>query len=295
MPARRHPELHAKRGSGMTTFAQRAGVRRGIGSALREVARAVIETYRHGGRMVVVAPLILGIAVLPELMQHVAEIHLGMFESAERFRALANDPLRWGFGYVKLAGFMIAMLAVARFWSVRSVPRTVLVPPATLLRVVAGLIIGFAVAWPFAWLGKQGLSPAINIPLQIVSAVIQGGFLIYVIGALVEDASVTPKRAMTSLLPSAIVLSVLVAVAFAPSQALHMANHKLALGQPLPIVWMLMLFDALWVGLFAALVGSAMSVGVRTGLTWRGWTVHPSDLNPSDIHVLEGAKRSAGI
>ncbi len=206
------------------------------------------------------APLILGIAVLPELMQHVAEIHLGMFDSAGRFRALANDPLRWGFGYVKLVGFMIAMLAVARFWSVRSIPRTLLVPPATLLRVAAGLIIGFAVAWPFGWLGKQGLSPVINIPLQIVSAVIQGGFLIYVIGALVEDVSVTPKRAMTSLLPAAI-----------------------------------MLFDALWVGLFAALVGSAMFVGVRTGLTWRGWTVHPSDLNPSNVHTPEGAKRGAVI
>jgi len=276
-------------------LAEKTERRRGIGSALRGVGHAVLETYQHGGRTMVAAPLILVIAVLPEFMQHVAEIHLGMFDSAERFHALANDPLRWGFGYVKLAGFMIAMLAVARFWSVRSIPRTLLVPLATLLRVAAGLIIGFAVAWPFAWLSKQGLSSVINIPLQIVSAVIQGGFLIYVIGALVEDVSVTPKRAVTSLLPAAIMLSVLVVIAFAPSQALHMANHKLALGQSLPIVWMLMLFDALWVGLFAALVGSAMFVGVRTGLTWRGWTVHPSDLNPSDAHIVEGAKPSADI
>ena len=89
----------------------------------------------------------------------------------------------------------------------------------------------------------------------------------------------TPKRAMTSLLPAGIVLSVLAAVAFGPAQALHMANHKLAMGQPLPIVWALMVFDALWVGLFAALVGSALFVGVKTGLTWKGWTVHPRDLD----------------
>ena len=87
---------------------------------------------------------------------------------------------------------------------------------------------------------------------------------------------------MTSLLPAAVVISLLATLAFAPSQALHMANHKLALGQPLPIVWALMTFDALLVGLFAALVGSALFVGVRTGLTWRGWTVHPSQMpNPS--------------
>ena len=84
---------------------------------------------------------------------------------------------------------------------------------------------------------------------------------------------------MTSLLPAGIFLSVLAATAFGPAQALHMANHKLAMGQPLATVWALMAFDALWVGLFAALVGSAVFVGVKTGLTWRGWTVHPRDLD----------------
>lgn len=88
----------------------------------------------------------------------------------------------------------------------------------------------------------------------------------------------TPRRAMTTLLPAAGVLVLLLVVAFAPAQALHMANHKLALGRPEWVVWLLMTFDALWVGLFAGLVGSAMYVGGRTGLTWRGWTVRPRDL-----------------
>jgi hypothetical protein len=243
------------------------------------MGRAIVETYRLGGRAVKVAPPVLAIAVVPEFLQHIAEIHLGMFVSIEQFRALANDPLRWGFGYAKVAGFVIAILAVARFWSVGSMRRTLRVPPMTIVRVVAGLVVGLAAAWPFMWLGKQGLSPAINVPLQIVSTVIQGGFWIYVVGALIEDPLVTPRRAMTSLLPAAIVLSVLAAVAFGPAQALHMANHKLAMGQPLAIVWALMAFDALWVGLFAALVGSALFVGVKTGLTWKGWTVHPRDLS----------------
>ncbi len=58
----------------MIDYAEKAGTRRGIGSALRVVGRAVLETYQHGGRTVVTAPLILGIAVLPEFIQHVAEI-----------------------------------------------------------------------------------------------------------------------------------------------------------------------------------------------------------------------------
>lgn len=268
-------------------------IRNGTGAvgALRSVGRAMVETYRHGGRMVVMAPLILAIAVVPEFLQHIAEIHLGMFDSVDRFRALANDPLRWNFGYVKVAGFLIAILATARFWSVGSVRRTLLVPPLALAKVVGGLLLGYALAWPFQWLGQQGLSPVIGIPPKLVSAVIQAGILIYMVGALLEDGSVTAKRAMTSLLPAAILLCVLAAIAFAPSQALHMANHKLAMGQPLSIVWALMIFDALWVGLFAGLVGSALFVGSRTGLTWRGWTVRPSDLDMRAGAVREVAVR----
>lgn len=256
------------------------GQRRGwrLVDAVRSIGRALFETYRHGGRMLVASPLLLASAVVPEFLQHIAEIHLGMFASIDRFHALANDPLRWGFGYAKVTGFVVAILATARFWSVGSMRRTLMVPPLTILRVVAGLAIGFALAWPVDWLGKQNLPVAINLPLQIVSAVIQAGFMIYIVGALVEDRSVTPRRAMTTLLPAAIVLTFLTIAAFAPAQALHMATHKLALGQPLPIVWALMTFDALWVGLLAGLVGSALFVGVRTGLTWHGWSVRPRDL-----------------
>lgn len=268
--------------------------RRGFLGATRDVARAVYETYRLAGRMVVAAPLLLLIAVLPELLQHAAEIHLGMFNSIDSFRALSADPLRWSFGYLKVAGFVVAILVSARFWAVESIRRTLVIPLATLIRVVAGLIVGFAVAWPFTWLSSQGLTPAINVPFQILSGVIQAAFLVYIVAALLEERAVTPQRAITTFLPAAAVLTLLAALAFAPAQALHMANHKLALGQPTPVVWFLMIFDALWVGLFAALVGSALFVGVRTGLTWKGWTVPPGDLSRSHAAMTTSADGVAG-
>jgi hypothetical protein len=53
---------------------------RGALAGLRDVGRAAYETYRLGGTMVLAAPLLLLIAVLPEFLQHAAEIHIGMFE-----------------------------------------------------------------------------------------------------------------------------------------------------------------------------------------------------------------------
>ena len=55
-------------------------------------------------------------------------------------------------------------------------------------------------------------------------------------------------------------LLLLLAAGFAPAQILHGLNHSWALGQPPALVWALMIFDSLVVGLLASLVGSAMYV-----------------------------------
>ena len=252
--------------------------RGGIGAAIGGVGRAIWESYRRGCKAMTLIPALLAIAAIPEFAQHVAEIHLGMFASSDAFHAHGNDLLRWAFGYPKVAGFLIAILMTARYWAVGSVKRALLIPPMTLLRLVAAIVISGILAWPFSWLGRQGLLIAANLPLQAVSLIIQAGITIYMIGALLEDRSISPRRAFTSLLPASLILTLLLVVTFAPAQGIHLANHKLAIDRPLAIVWALMTFDALWIGFFAALVGSALFVGYRTGLTWRGWTVHPAEL-----------------
>jgi hypothetical protein len=269
----------------MTDHAIAPQRRGGIGAAIAAIGRTIWESYRRGGKAITIIPALLAIAVIPEFAQHVAEIHLGMFTNSDAFHAHGNDPLRWAFGYVKVAGFLIAILMTARFWAVGSVKRALMIPPMTLLRLVAAIVVSGILAWPFSWLGRQGLPIAVNLLFQAVSLVIQAGITIYMIGALLEDRSISPRRAFTSLLPASLIVTLLVALTFAPAQAIHLANHKLALGRPAAVVWALMTFDALWIGFFAALVGSALFVGYRTGLTWRGWTMHPAeladDLSPS--------------
>ncbi|MBW8841790.1 MAG: hypothetical protein JF608_08275 [Sphingomonadales bacterium] len=248
----------------MTDHAIAPQRRGGIGAAIAAIGRTIWESYRRGGKAITIIPALLAIAVIPEFAQHAAEIHLGMFTNGDAFRAHGNDPLRWAFGYVKVAGFLIAILMTARFWAVGSVKRALMIPPMTLLRLIAAIVVSGILAWPFSWLGRQGLPIAVNLPFQAVSLVIQIG----------------------TLLPAALIVTLLVVLTFAPAQGIHLANHKLAFGRPAAVVWALMTFDALWIGFFAALVGSALFVGYRTGLTWRGWTVHPAELagdpSPSD-------------
>ena len=252
----------------------------GVGPRLRRalggVGWSIVSTARLGARTWIAAPAIVAIAVLPELAQHAAEVHLGMFDSKEAFRAAGEDPLRWAFAYPKVAGFVIAILMTARFWALGSVRKALLVAPYTLLRLAVAIALTLAAELPFKWLGEETSSPVVDGILAAASVLVQAGLLVYLVGALLDDRSNGLRRAFTDRWPTALLMTVLAALALLPTQALHSANHSAAFGQPGSVVWALMIFDSLWVGLMAALIGSAFFVGYRAGPTWRGWSDRPT-------------------
>lgn len=236
----------------------------------RRIKGDIADIYRRGGRGVRAAPWLAAIAIVPEAVQHVIEIRLGMFESLAAFRALGGAAIRWDVGYVKIAGLVIAMLAMARFQAFGSMRRALLPPAATAVRVLGLVVLTAAVSVACSWLGaRTGIAGAVGF--GILSFVVQSGLVLLLVAALVEDRTLAWGAAFTTHLPSALVLTLYLAVAFVPAQLLHMANHRLALGQGAPAVWGLMAFDAVWVGLLASLAGAALFVGSRVRLTWRGW------------------------
>jgi hypothetical protein len=226
--------------------------------------------------MFIIAPAVVAIAVVPELAQHVAEINLGMFDSRAAFQALANDPLRWTFGYAKVAGLVLAMLATVRFLALGSVRRALLVRPMNLLRLLLAMALTFAVELPFEWLREASASLLADGALTLASVVLQAGLLVYVVGALVEDRGNSLRSAFAERWPTALLMTLLVAVAFLPAQALHTGNHMAAMGQHPLLVWIIMMFDSLLVGLIATLVGAALYTAYEAAPTWRGWTRSPA-------------------
>lgn len=78
-----------------------------------------MKLYPMGISLLWKAPLVLALVVVPEFIQHVAEIQLGMFDGGAATRAAADHPIRWAFGYVKVAGVLLVFLAAGRFWWTR--------------------------------------------------------------------------------------------------------------------------------------------------------------------------------
>jgi hypothetical protein len=228
----------------------------GFGKELRLVPR----TLWDAARLYRLAPVIPLFAALVEFAQHVVEIRLGMFDGRDAFRALGADPMRMAFGYAKVAALCLSMLLAARFWALRDVA------PGD-CRAIAWrpLLIGFAATIVMSIPTAPGLFDLSVIPTVVIGlafslltlptlALMAGGLL------GVPDTVARVYRRGWGQGGRIVLLSLASAI---PLQALHYANHILVLGRPLPLVWGVMTWDALLVGVMAAALGTALYHGYK--------------------------------
>lgn len=235
------------------------------------VLRLIGKTYRLGFAAWRLAPAFVAVASIAEFAQHIVEIRLGMFASLASAKALQNDPLRWDFGYAKIAGVVITILLIGRFWGVgRSWRQTVCMPPAVIGKALLAIVLlagsTFLLASP-----RFTLPGAVDIIRDVAGWIVQCGLILWLCATLFDVPAVTLRRSFTDYLPSAIVMLLLFGAGMLPAQLPHRLAHHIVLGQPVAITWAIMAIDALVIGTMAALGGSALYLGCKCGLTWRGW------------------------
>lgn len=236
---------------------------RKLNNVFGAVAQGIRTVFAGGTSLFWLAPIIPLIAMLPEFVQHLAEIQMGMFESREAFSALANDETRWMFGYAKIAGLFIAILAAARYWGglredwwdLRNIAWKPFLIAVGLQIVLAIVLAGIGQVVPESYKEFTDLAVMIlTLPL-----------LVYLVGPILGDHTMTLKRAYSSGWIKAIAIGVFGFLAFWPAQQLHGLNHEWAFGAPAWQVWALMIWDTLLVGLMACWMGSALAAGYLFG------------------------------
>ncbi len=230
---------------------------------LRGALAAIVATLRDGPRLFWLAPLIPAFAILPEFVQHVAEIKLGMFAGPAAFKALANDPTRWAFGYVKIAGLFVTIFAAARYWSVAGGD-----PRWWDLRTIAwrpfliGLAINLATSVPLLLL-KDAVSATTLTLLNALVSIATIPVLVYMLGGLLGDQTVRLREVYRSGWLRAVLMALLFFASLMLPQVVHRFDHTLAMGASSPAVWALMVWDALLVGLMASWAGTGLATGYR--------------------------------
>jgi hypothetical protein len=228
---------------------------------LTAAGRAAVFLYPRGISMLWLAPAVLALAVIPEFAQHVAEIRLGMFESVEQARSLQNDPTRWAFGYVKVAGLVLTFLAAARFWWTREHGgKWWDVRDLAWSRLALGTLIVFGVGSLPELLRGRLDETTMKVVATAWMLLTLPGLFIFVAG-LLGDRS-TPVEAMWRRgWPWLLLTAGLLVLAFLPASWLHSMNHRWGMGAGPAKLWGLMIWDSLLVGLLAGLVGTALHLG----------------------------------
>ncbi|MBD3730474.1 MAG: hypothetical protein IE933_12290 [Sphingomonadales bacterium] len=71
--------------------------------------------YRESWAFMLACPLLFLVPVLGEVIQHIVEMQIGMYDSLAAAQAADADPLRMAFGFVKTIGLMLPGYWVIRF------------------------------------------------------------------------------------------------------------------------------------------------------------------------------------
>lgn len=230
---------------------------------IRETFALLVQTLRDGIRIWWLAPLIPALVVVPEFVQHVAEIRIGMFDSKEAFRLLADDPRRMIWGILKLAGLLLAILATVRFWGAQSIGQKWWNLRGLHWKALGIAILLMALTSVPEWLltGRVSENAALAVTAAITLATLP--LIVYLVRALAGGDRLTLKSAFTRGWWPALRILLFAAAAWIPLQWLHGQTHVWAMGQPDAAVWALMTVDALLVGLLATMAGTAFHHGAR--------------------------------
>ncbi|MEG3179145.1 hypothetical protein [Sphingomonas sp. LT1P40] len=216
------------------------------------------DTYRRGFMLFAIGLPAAALVIVPEFAQHVAEIQNGMFDSRAGAQAFANTPLRWGFGYVKLVGLVLAFLACARFWWTREHGGRWWWPG----EIAWGRLFGAAAiialvslsTWPLRGHVQDNWLDIADLILSLLTLPL----VFYMLSGLFGDRSIPLSVMLKRSWPWVVLLALLMIFAFAPPQFVHGLLHKWAIGQSRPVIWVLMIVDSVVVGLLASLVGAAL-------------------------------------
>jgi len=229
-------------------------------TVFRTILSAIGDYLTRSVSLFWIGPAVVALVVIPEFAQHVAEIHLGMFDSVAAAKLGGGDPLRMGFGYVKIAGLVLTFIAAARFWWCRAHGgRWYDVRRLAWVRLIVGFILFMAIG-SVTELVQPLTGHKAPIALVVVASLLSLPYLFVMLAGLFGDRATPMKALIAKSWPWLLLLALLLPLLFAPLSWLHGMNHRWALGAPGALVWALMIFDSLVVGLMASSVGAAMFI-----------------------------------
>jgi hypothetical protein len=225
---------------------------------------AIREIYGRVPALAKAVPWVALLVFAAELVQHAAEIRLGMYEHG----SLAPDARRTRllFGLAKVLVILAALIFALRWWRFDGDWRRAARPTLALFKGLAILLLVQAGAEILLALLGRLAGAALGGGPRIVPLVTAGPLLLWLflatllypwyVGLLTEDRTMTLRRSAAGTRGRMWASFGLLLAGILPAMALHYALGYAAEGRGEPLVWALMLVDAAVVAFLALALAS---------------------------------------
>lgn len=214
--------------------------------------KGIVFAHKEALAFLVACPLIALIPFVAEMIQHIAEMQIGMYDSVEGFQAAAANPLRMGLGFVKTVAISLMGYPIIRFIAgqrdaaaarkIDAEAVRLFIPVLLFDAAIAGLDLFVLRGTPIL----SGIFFAFNILVLPL-------LLRWKVGAVLS-ISVNPAQSAAEMfrsMPWVIAFSIAV---FLPLMALHQGLASVALLAPAVAKWPVLIADSAVTALLVAVI-----------------------------------------
>ena len=211
----------------------------------------------YGGSLAFFAtcPILAFVPIVFEMLQHVVEAHLGMYESAAAWQASSESPVRLAFGFLKVLALIIPIYWVTRFLARRDAAFAARAD-AKAVRLFAGfLLVQAAIAAVELFILPRSGTVAVVWILagQLLECLLCG----WAVAAALGNANVGPLSSIRFMARSLPWTFAFLVAAMLPLMVLHYLLAGLAIMAPKSLLTPTLILDSLVVGYLSLVLAAS--------------------------------------
>jgi hypothetical protein len=214
--------------------------------------QALKDSYRGSLAFLIACPLLAMVPVAFEILQHVVEVRLGMYDSVEAAQALDGNSVRLAFGFLKTIALTVPYYWVTRWLATRDSRYAARFEPAALRPFSGFLLVMVAlVAIQLFALPRTGTATAIAFFAGEIIVVLLAA---WGIASALGNSRIGPAKSAVIMTPQLLWTFALFVLGMLPLMVPHYAFAALAILGPKSLVWPVLIVDSLLVGWLTALL-----------------------------------------
>lgn len=235
--------------------------------------QALKASFRGGTVILIACPLLALVPVIFEILQHVVEVRIGMYDSLAAAKATENHPLRMAFGVLKVTSLVLPVYWVARYLDTGDAGTAARVEPRA-VALFAGFVafqVALAAVQLFVLPRSGWWLLAAFVGGQIVGVLVSA----WGIAAALGNAGIGPRRSAAIMAPQMAWTFAFSIAVMLPLMIPHYALGAAALLAPKLVMWPVLILDSLLVGWLASVLAAGSFYAVARASARAGVVLAP--------------------